>query len=57
MQAQNIVGTIGATKHTPTVGSVDKSLLKRMKKSAVTPIGVKVHSFRSLRFMSNEKTK
>ena len=54
MKAQNIIGTIGATNNIPTVGSVDKQLLKRMKKSAVKPIGRTIGSFKSLRFMSNE---
>jgi len=57
MKAQNIIGTIGATENTPTVGSVDKSILKRMKKSAVKPIGRTVGSFGSLRFMSHVQTK
>ena len=64
MTAQNFIGTIGATENTQTVGRFnlskgkdDKSLLKKMKKTAVKPIGRTVGSFKSLRFMSSEKVK
>lgn len=64
MQIQNKLATIGATENTQTVSRFDlsknnddKSLIKRMKKTVVKPIGRTLSSFGSLRFMSSEKTK